>query len=246
MSKWCRSALCGHPLPALTDNWTYDAASRHTIAPISHTRPSPVAVATTHFLSQWGQEAELPWAHSRLATCSRLLAVGRVWVKPTTSRLWVRYSTTKPLHPQPVIRALEAEDSKILQFWIRSSWPGDVNAIYLPLESLTTPPVKWYISKHWSSSVHRHIQWRSALGIAPEFLQWSTYQSLERSQERSFIRCTQMSLVLPPMYYHEGINDDDVYDDDDDGWMDWWMDDDDDDSSPSKEANLNHSTVTAE
>jgi len=41
MSQWCRSALCGHPLPALTDNWTHGAASRHTVAPISHTRPSP-------------------------------------------------------------------------------------------------------------------------------------------------------------------------------------------------------------
>ena len=41
MSQWCRSALCGHPLPALTDNWTHGAASRHTIAPISHTRSSP-------------------------------------------------------------------------------------------------------------------------------------------------------------------------------------------------------------
>jgi len=41
ISQWCRSALCGHPLPALTDNWTHGAASRHTIAPISHTRPSP-------------------------------------------------------------------------------------------------------------------------------------------------------------------------------------------------------------
>ena len=40
ISQWCRSALCGHPLPALTDNWTHGAASRHTIAPISHTRPS--------------------------------------------------------------------------------------------------------------------------------------------------------------------------------------------------------------
>ena len=39
MSQWCRSALCGHP--SLTDNWTHDAASRHTIAPISHTRLSP-------------------------------------------------------------------------------------------------------------------------------------------------------------------------------------------------------------
>ena len=41
MSQWWRSALCGHPLPALTDNWTHGAASRHIIAPISHTRPSP-------------------------------------------------------------------------------------------------------------------------------------------------------------------------------------------------------------
>ena len=41
ISQWCRSTLCGHPLPTLTDNWTHGAASRHTIAPISHTRPSP-------------------------------------------------------------------------------------------------------------------------------------------------------------------------------------------------------------
>ena len=41
MNQWCCSALCGHPLPALTDNWTNGAASRHTITPISHTRPSP-------------------------------------------------------------------------------------------------------------------------------------------------------------------------------------------------------------
>ena len=41
MSQWCCSVLCGHPLPALTDNWTHGAASRHTIAPISHTSPSP-------------------------------------------------------------------------------------------------------------------------------------------------------------------------------------------------------------
>ena len=41
MSHWCHSTLCGHPLPALTDTWTHAAASRHTIAPISHTRNSP-------------------------------------------------------------------------------------------------------------------------------------------------------------------------------------------------------------
>ena len=33
MSQWCRSALCCHIVPALTDNWTHDAASRHTITP---------------------------------------------------------------------------------------------------------------------------------------------------------------------------------------------------------------------
>ena len=41
MIQWCRSALCGHPVPPLTDNWTRGAASRRTIAPISHTGPSP-------------------------------------------------------------------------------------------------------------------------------------------------------------------------------------------------------------
>jgi len=41
MSHWYRSALCGHPLPVLTDNWIHGAASRHTITLVSHTRPSP-------------------------------------------------------------------------------------------------------------------------------------------------------------------------------------------------------------
>ena len=42
MSQWCRSTLCGYPLPALTDSWTYGTASRHTPSPqsIRHTRPS--------------------------------------------------------------------------------------------------------------------------------------------------------------------------------------------------------------
>jgi len=82
MSQWCRSALCGHPLPALTDNWTHGAASRHTIAQISHTRPG----------------------HSRLATCSRLLAVDRVWVEPATSWLRVNTLPTGPLHPLDTCR----------------------------------------------------------------------------------------------------------------------------------------------
>ena len=40
MSWWYRSALCGHPLMVLMDNWTRGAASRHTTAPVSHDRPS--------------------------------------------------------------------------------------------------------------------------------------------------------------------------------------------------------------
>jgi len=32
---------CGHPLPALTDIGPAVAASKHTTAPINHTRPSP-------------------------------------------------------------------------------------------------------------------------------------------------------------------------------------------------------------
>ena len=47
-SQWCRSALCGHPLPELTDNWTHGAASRHTVAAISHTRPSSEVVILRH------------------------------------------------------------------------------------------------------------------------------------------------------------------------------------------------------
>ena len=49
MSQWRRSALCGHPLPTLTDSWTHGAASRHTIAPISHTRPSPRSLSYDTF-----------------------------------------------------------------------------------------------------------------------------------------------------------------------------------------------------
>ena len=95
MSQWCRSALglCSHPLPALTDNSTHGAASRHTIASICHTRPSPRSGSYYSFRVPLRYQAELAWAHSRLATSSRLLAVDRVWVEPATSWLRVRYST---------------------------------------------------------------------------------------------------------------------------------------------------------
>jgi len=90
MSQWCCSALCGHPLPALTDNWTHGAASRHTIAPINHTRPSPRSRSYYSFPVSLRVGVELAWAHSRLASCSRLLAVDLVWIEPATSRLRVR------------------------------------------------------------------------------------------------------------------------------------------------------------
>ena len=94
MSKGCRSTLCGHPLPTLMHNCTHDApASRHTIAPISHTRPSPRSRSYYLFPVPLRVGGWVGWAHSRLATCSRLLAVDRVWVEPATSWLRVRYST---------------------------------------------------------------------------------------------------------------------------------------------------------
>ena len=81
MSQWCRSALCGHPLQALTDNWTHGAASRHTIAPISHTRPS--------FRSR-------SYYSFPVLLCFGGCGLG---VSRTRSQLRVRYSTTTPLHP---------------------------------------------------------------------------------------------------------------------------------------------------
>jgi len=52
MSQWCRSASCGHPLPAQTDNWTHVQLA-DTPPPQSATLGlHPVAVATTHFPSR--------------------------------------------------------------------------------------------------------------------------------------------------------------------------------------------------
>ena len=92
MSQWCRSTLCGHPLPVLTDNWTHGAASRHTTAQISHTRHSPRSRSYYSFPIPL-REGGWVGLSTRLATCSTLLAVDRVWVDPATSWLWVRYST---------------------------------------------------------------------------------------------------------------------------------------------------------
>jgi len=85
------------------------AASRHTIAPVSHTRPSPRSRQQASYCSfpvllRVGGWVGMRWAHSRLATCVRLLAMNRVWVEPTTSQLRVRYSTSRPIAPSTEIR----------------------------------------------------------------------------------------------------------------------------------------------
>ena len=100
MSQWCRSTLCGHPLPTLTDSWTHSAASRHTSAPISHASHSTCSCSYYSFPVPLRVGGWVGLRHSRLATCSRSLAVDRVWVEPTTSRLRVWYSTTAPTYPQ--------------------------------------------------------------------------------------------------------------------------------------------------
>jgi len=99
MSQWCRSALCGHPLPTLMDNWNHGAASRHTIAPISHTRPSPRSCSYYSFPVLLRVGGWVGLSTQLVSTCSRLLALDRVWVEPATSWLRVQYSTTRPLHP---------------------------------------------------------------------------------------------------------------------------------------------------
>ena len=68
---------CGHSLPALTDIGPAEAASKHTTAPINHTRPSPrkrssggttsteiadtQLLLTTHLSTSKGWKAELAW-----------------------------------------------------------------------------------------------------------------------------------------------------------------------------------------
>jgi len=100
MSQGCRSALCGHPLPAVTDNWTHGAASRHTIAPISNTRPLPRSRSYYSFPVPLRVGGCVGLSTRRLATCSKLLAVDRVSVEPATSWLLVRYSTNWTTAPR--------------------------------------------------------------------------------------------------------------------------------------------------
>ena len=88
----------------------------------------PVTIAT-NFPSHSGQEAELAWANGRLATCSRLLAEDRVRVKPATSLLQVRYSTTTPLHPRLVWYVLYADYCMPAVTW------NPTQVVHLPVAS---------------------------------------------------------------------------------------------------------------
>ena len=78
MSQWCRSTLCGHPLPAPTDNWTCGAARIHrpTIAPISHTRLSPYStpdyIETTTILQSYHKYSAVDFTW-----CFRCFSVGK-------------------------------------------------------------------------------------------------------------------------------------------------------------------------
>ena len=121
MSQWYLSALC--PLPALTDNWTRTMQLADTLPPQSATLSlHPVAYNMwAHFPSHWGQEAELAWAHSMLATCSRLLAVDRVWVEPTTSWLRVRYSTNWTTAPTVALFDIPCDYVFILHTYIHNN-----------------------------------------------------------------------------------------------------------------------------
>ena len=63
MSQWCRSALCGHPLPALTDSWTVGPTVQlaDTASPQSATLGlHPIAIATTQF-SRPAEGRRLSW-----------------------------------------------------------------------------------------------------------------------------------------------------------------------------------------
>ena len=87
-----------HPLPALTDNWTHGAASRHTITPISHTRPSPRSRSYYSFPVPLRVGGWVGLSTQQVSNLLYLLpAVDRVWVERAISQLRVRYSTTIPL-----------------------------------------------------------------------------------------------------------------------------------------------------
>jgi len=60
-----RSTLCGHTSSTVTDNWTRGAASRHTVALISHTKPlhrsqhQAICYSAAYFMSRWGRRLSL-------------------------------------------------------------------------------------------------------------------------------------------------------------------------------------------
>jgi len=82
---WANGAAAQYPLPTLTDNRTHDAASRHTITPISYTRHSPRSRSYYSFpipLTVGGWVAEQMF----LSTC---LPYWQIW---SISR-WIQYTS---------------------------------------------------------------------------------------------------------------------------------------------------------
>jgi len=95
LSQWCRSALCGHLLSVLTDNWSHHSAvSRHTIAPISHTRPSSRSRRYYSFPVRLRVGGRVGLSTQYVSNLLNLWTI-----EPATSPLRVWYSTTTPLHP---------------------------------------------------------------------------------------------------------------------------------------------------
>ena len=102
MSQWCRSALCGHPLPALMDNWTHSAASRHTIAPTSHTWPSPRSRSYYSFPVPLRVEGwvglSTQWVSNLLKVACSGPGVSRTRNLSVTSQILYHYTTAPTLN----------------------------------------------------------------------------------------------------------------------------------------------------
>ena len=99
-------------------------------------------------------------AHSRSATCSRLLAADQVWVKPATSRLRVRYSYRHNYYRRRIGNRTQA--FKWYQFewpWVTSNLDFKVTILF---EHLYSPQV---IAKTRSSAVAERLRDASCLSV---------------------------------------------------------------------------------
>ena len=120
MSQWCRSALCSHPLLALTDHWTHGAANRHTVAPISHTRPSPRSDSYYSFPVPLRVE---------------------VWVGPSTQQVSNLLSRLLAFHYlNQIVRSMRVADKRFFNFvllgLLKSKRPYTLTACKVRLSNL--------------------------------------------------------------------------------------------------------------